>query len=252
MADFDSAEAMARSEAKGLAAFLQAGAEQGRLWRPEEVAAIYRHQMTAPILIDLGRVRPIGGRAAAELERRAEFIAAEFRRFVPAPGAAPGIIGADKGFCEGEHGPTGSVLPGEVAGALYYESIAGRPGAPGSPHLAFERRGFAARFFCGRAPVHGWTSGPGNCWRRRRGRFPAAATKHHEQRTTVRIDSAGVLVCGTGRGVGQSTNAGAAGAAGVAGPRSASTRSCACWAGAGWGWCCWRGTRRAARAWRSR
>ena len=58
MSEFDSAAALSKSQPKSLAAFLAAGAERARLWRPEELSAIFRHQMSAPILVDLGGFDP--------------------------------------------------------------------------------------------------------------------------------------------------------------------------------------------------
>ncbi len=56
MSEFDSSEAVFKSRAKKLASLLAAGEEGLRLWQPEELAAIFRHQMAAPIIVDLGRI----------------------------------------------------------------------------------------------------------------------------------------------------------------------------------------------------
>ncbi len=58
MSEFDSAGALFKSAPKSLAAFMAAGDERARLWRPEELGAIFRHQMSAPMLVDLGGYDP--------------------------------------------------------------------------------------------------------------------------------------------------------------------------------------------------
>ena len=54
MSDFDSSAAVFKSRAKKLATLMAAGEERAKLWRPDELAAIFRHQMSAPMLVDLG------------------------------------------------------------------------------------------------------------------------------------------------------------------------------------------------------
>ena len=54
MSDFDSSAAVFKSRAKKLATLMATGEERARLWRPDELAAIFRHQMSAPMLVDLG------------------------------------------------------------------------------------------------------------------------------------------------------------------------------------------------------
>ena len=54
MSDFDSAGALFKSAPKSLSALLAAGEERTRLWRADELGAIFRHQLSAPILVDLG------------------------------------------------------------------------------------------------------------------------------------------------------------------------------------------------------
>ena len=37
---------------------LATGEERARLWRPDELAAIFRHQISTPMLVDLGSFDP--------------------------------------------------------------------------------------------------------------------------------------------------------------------------------------------------
>jgi hypothetical protein len=54
MSEFDSSAAVFKSRAKELAALMATGGERAKLWRPDELAAMLRHQMSAPMLVDLG------------------------------------------------------------------------------------------------------------------------------------------------------------------------------------------------------
>ena len=58
MSESDSSAAVLKSGAKRLAALMETGSEQARLWGPDELAAIFRHQMSAPVLVDLGGFDP--------------------------------------------------------------------------------------------------------------------------------------------------------------------------------------------------
>jgi hypothetical protein len=58
MSEPDSSAAVFKSGPKGLAALMETGAEGARLWRPDELAAIFRHQMSASVLVDLGGFDP--------------------------------------------------------------------------------------------------------------------------------------------------------------------------------------------------
>src|ERR1700729_3877597 len=59
MSEFDSSSAVFKSRAKKLASLLASGEERTKLWRVDELAAIFRHQMSAPILVDLGTFDPL-------------------------------------------------------------------------------------------------------------------------------------------------------------------------------------------------
>ena len=63
MSEFDASSSVFKSRANKLAALLATGEERTRLWRPDELAAIFRHQMSAPMLVDLGSFRCAHGHA---------------------------------------------------------------------------------------------------------------------------------------------------------------------------------------------
>ena len=113
MADFDSAVALSQSGPEPLAALLAEGGRPSGLWQPEELGAIFRHQMAAPLLADLGA--PAGVQDAP----RQSF--ADLLRH-PSPPLA--LIEQVKDFAKtnAEHPEDG--LPREIAAVLYYACIA--------------------------------------------------------------------------------------------------------------------------------
>jgi hypothetical protein len=124
MADFDSAAAMAKSEARSLAAFMAAGAERARLWRPEEIAAIFRHQMAAPILVDLAGFDPVTAARLRTLSDAQSLLLKSFADLFHHPAPPLELLELTKDFAKANMEPADSPLPGEVAAALYYASIA--------------------------------------------------------------------------------------------------------------------------------
>src|ERR1700749_2217776 len=54
MSESDSLAAAKKGRARALSALMASGDEPARLWRPEELAALVKHQMSAPVLVDRG------------------------------------------------------------------------------------------------------------------------------------------------------------------------------------------------------
>jgi hypothetical protein len=123
MADFDSG-ALARSEARTLAAFLAAGAEGARLWHPDEVAAIFRHQMAAPVLLDLAGFDPVTAARLHSLADAQSLLLKSFADLFLHPAPPLELLELTKDFAKANMEPAESVLPNDVAAALYYASIA--------------------------------------------------------------------------------------------------------------------------------
>ena len=124
MSEFDSAASVFQRQAKSLAALLAASGEGSRLWRPEELGAIFRHQMAAPVLVDLGGYDP---GTAARLKRLSEAQSLLLKSFAdlfhhPAPPVE--LLELTKDFAKANMDHAQSSLPSEVAAALYYTSIA--------------------------------------------------------------------------------------------------------------------------------
>jgi hypothetical protein len=124
MPDFDSAGALFKSAPKSLAAFLAAGAEGARLWQPEELGAIFRHQMSAPILVDLGGFDPATAGRLKTLSAAQSLLLKSFLDLFLHPVPPIELLSLTKDFAKGNMEHPDSSLPNEVAAVLYYASIA--------------------------------------------------------------------------------------------------------------------------------
>ncbi|MGO8764613.1 MAG: hypothetical protein ACLQSR_05685 [Limisphaerales bacterium] len=124
MPDFDSSTALFKSRAKELAALMATGEEGARLWRPDELAALFRHQMSTPMLIDLGS---LDARAATRLRTLSEaqgLLLKSFSDLFHHPAPPLELLELVKNFAKSNVDHPASGLPDEIASALYYASIA--------------------------------------------------------------------------------------------------------------------------------
>ena len=124
MPDFDSSAAVFKSRAKKLATLISSGDEHARLWRPDELAAIFRHQMSASMLVDLGTFDP---RTAKRLKTASEaqgLLLKSFSDLFQHPAPAVEILKLVKDFAKANLDHPQSLLPPEIASVLYYTSIA--------------------------------------------------------------------------------------------------------------------------------
>ena len=124
MSESDASTAVFKSRANKLAALMATGEERARLWRADELASIFRHQMSAPVLVDLGTFDP---RTATRLRILSEAQGLLLRSFDdlfhhPAPPIELLVLVKDFAKANLDHPESG--LPGEIAAALYYTSIA--------------------------------------------------------------------------------------------------------------------------------
>ncbi|HEX3718876.1 MAG TPA: hypothetical protein VH595_12985 [Verrucomicrobiae bacterium] len=123
MSDFDSAGALSKSAPKSLAALMAEGAERAGLWRPDELGAIFRHQLSAPILVDLGG---LDSATAARLKLLAEaqsLLLKSFSDLLLHPAPPVELLSLTKDFAKANMDHPESSLPKEVAAVLYYASI---------------------------------------------------------------------------------------------------------------------------------
>jgi hypothetical protein len=124
MSEFDSSAAVFKSRAKELAALMATGEERAKLWRPDELAAMLRHQMSAPMLVDLGS---FDARTATKLRTLSEaqgLLLKSFSDLFHHPAPPIELLELVKNFAKSNLDHPESGLPGEIASALYYTSIA--------------------------------------------------------------------------------------------------------------------------------
>jgi hypothetical protein len=124
MSEFDSAGTLSKSPPKSLAAFLAAGEERARLWQPEELGAVFRHQMSAPILVDLSGFDPATAARLKTLSNAQNLLLKSFLDLFLHPVPPIELLTLSKDFAKGNMEQPGSSLPNEVAAVLYYLSIA--------------------------------------------------------------------------------------------------------------------------------
>ena len=124
MPEFDSVESVFQGQPKRLAALLEASAEGARLWRPEELGAIFRHQMAAPVLVDLGGFDPGMAARLKKLSEAQSLLLKSFADLFHHPAPPLELLELTKDFAKANMDHAQSSLPGEVAAALYYTSIA--------------------------------------------------------------------------------------------------------------------------------
>ena len=123
MSEHDSSSAI-KSHAKELAELMASGWENARLWRPEELAAIFRHQMSAPMLVDLGSFDAATAARLKALSDAHNLLLKSFTDLFHHAAPPLELLQLVKNFAKANIDQPDSGLPGEVASALYYSSIA--------------------------------------------------------------------------------------------------------------------------------
>jgi hypothetical protein len=124
MSEFDSVGAVFTRRPKSLAALMEGSAERARLWRPEELGAIFRHQMSAPVLVDLGGYDAGAAGRLKKLGDAQSLLLKSFSDLFHHPAPPLELLELTKNFAKANMDNAESALPGEVAAALYYTSIA--------------------------------------------------------------------------------------------------------------------------------
>ena len=124
MSESDSLSAVFKSRAKKLATLLATAEARARLWRPDELAAIFRHQMSAPMLVDLGTFDPRTATRLRTLSEAQGLLLRSFADLFHHPTPLIELLELVKDFAKANMNHPESGLPDEIAAALYYTSIA--------------------------------------------------------------------------------------------------------------------------------
>ena len=124
MPEFDSAGSVFKSRPQHLAALLAERAEHGRLWRTDELGAIFRHQMAAPVIVDLGGFDPATALRLKSLSEAQGLVLKSFAELFHHPAPPLELLQLTKDFAKLNLDHPESCLPPEIAAALYYVGIA--------------------------------------------------------------------------------------------------------------------------------
>jgi len=124
MSEFDPAASTFRGGPKSLAALMNSGTQVGRLWRPEEFAAILRHQLSAPMLVDLGGFDRAPAGRLKRLSDAEGLLLKSFSELFKHPAPPLELLELTKEFAKANMDHPESTIPGEIAAVLYYASIA--------------------------------------------------------------------------------------------------------------------------------
>lgn len=124
MSEFDSSAALFKSRAKELAALMASGDERSPLWRADELAAMFRHQMSAPMLMDLGSFDPRTATQLKTLSSAQGLLLSSFADLFNHASPPVQLLQLVKDFAKANLDHPESGLPREIASTLYYASIA--------------------------------------------------------------------------------------------------------------------------------
>ena len=107
-----------------LAKMMGLDAEVARVWRPEELAAILRHQLSAPVEFDLPGLGPGAARKLKFLSSAQGLLVKSFADLFHHPHPPVDLLELTKQFAKAHIDRSDSALPREIALVLYYGSIA--------------------------------------------------------------------------------------------------------------------------------
>ena len=123
MSEFDSAGTLFKSAPKSLAALMAEGAERARLWRADELGAIFRHQLSAPILVDLGGFDAANAARLKMITEAQNLLLKSFSDLLLHATPPIELLRLAKDFAKANMDHPDGSLPREVAAVLYYASI---------------------------------------------------------------------------------------------------------------------------------
>lgn len=124
MSEFDSSAALAKGPPGKLSSLMASAEERGPLWRADELAAMFHHQMSAPVLMDLGGFNPGVANQLKALTAAQGLLLSSFGDLFNHPNPPAQLLQLVKDFAKSNLDHPESGLPGEIAMALYYASIA--------------------------------------------------------------------------------------------------------------------------------
>lgn len=124
MPEPDSSAAIIKGHASELSALIASGDEHGPLWRADELASLFRHQMSAPIAVDLGSFDARTANQIKTLSTAQGLLLSSFSDLFNHPAPPVQLLQLAKDFAKANMDHPESGLPPEIAATLYYASIA--------------------------------------------------------------------------------------------------------------------------------
>jgi len=115
--------AVDNSEPGALAEMLAVDAATMRLWESEELAAMLRHQLAAPLELDLSDMGTASVEDVARLSQAPERSIRTFGDLLSHPAPPVGLLIFVKDFAKANRQDPDSALPKEIAAVLYFASI---------------------------------------------------------------------------------------------------------------------------------
>ena len=116
-------QALLDSDSRGMAALLDSGTDDNRIWNPAELAAILKHQLSAPIQVDLAGLEQ---RLASQLRLSAAsqgLLLKSFGDLLNHPNPPLELLRITKDFAKACRLTREGPLPCEIATVLYFASI---------------------------------------------------------------------------------------------------------------------------------
>jgi hypothetical protein len=107
-----------------LADALGLGSAPARVWLPDELGAVFQHQMAAPVSVDLAAIGPESAALLRMLADAQGLLLKSFHDLFEHPQPPVELLQLVKDFAKMNRDRTDSLLPNEVATVLYFLSIA--------------------------------------------------------------------------------------------------------------------------------
>ncbi|MCX6924146.1 MAG: hypothetical protein NT154_13185 [Verrucomicrobia bacterium] len=107
-----------------LASVLALDTDSPRVWRPEELGAVFQHQMASPVSVDLGSLDPGLTGKLRTLTDASGLLLKSFRDLFQHPAPPLELLRLVTDFAKLNREQRESLLPSDVATVLYYLSIA--------------------------------------------------------------------------------------------------------------------------------
>lgn len=121
---FDFTSATLGSRPKDLSIFMTSTSEHSQLWKPEDLAAIYRHQLAAPLFIGFDGGGSRTALRLTDLKVAPRFLEGSLSALFQHPHPPRELLEIVKDFAKSASRHPDRGLPEEVAIPLYYTSIA--------------------------------------------------------------------------------------------------------------------------------